>query len=339
MRVKKRLFWYFGGHLRRAVAAMTAQPEQLRQQTTSTGLACWEGPYRGACTCTHTTWIPTVVRVNIYRPRSSSTLQEREEKNSRCVRELVLERRGNGGEWFSLPDQGSWREVGEGHLWRSVWWRGVRGKGRRAIVLRQQISKVARSQCQVFEWAGRRCTVDTESKIATCTSTSCHLKTQTWTHTHCTHARCISALRCPLALSPLEGTRYFIDSWVTSFCQLRRIDRGRNTVTQTAREGAVITRPTGMTSDPQTQAVWPEVGWEWQQVTFPFSLLTSSCSDSWNSVKAVFLMPQTRTLLNYLIAPTGMLDVILPRCYRCVHPSSLCIYQVIFSRGLVGQSE
>lgn len=28
---------------------------------------------------------------------------------------------------------------------------GVRGKGRRAIALRQQISKVARSQCQVTE--------------------------------------------------------------------------------------------------------------------------------------------------------------------------------------------
>lgn len=120
---------------------------------------------------------------------------------------------------------------------------------------------------------------------------------------------------------------------------MRRIDRGRNTVTQTAREGAAITRPAGMTSDPQTQAVWPEVGWEWQQVTFPFSLLTSSCSDSWNSIKADFLMPQTHTLQNHLIAPTGMLDVILPRWYRCVHSSSLCIYQAIFSRGWIGECD
>lgn len=83
MRVKRRLFWYFGGHLpRRAVAAMTAQPEQLLQQMTETELACWEGPYCAAhthtctCTCTHATWIPTVVRVNIYRPRSSSEREE-----------------------------------------------------------------------------------------------------------------------------------------------------------------------------------------------------------------------------------------------------------------------
>lgn len=112
MRVKKRLFWYFGGHLpRRAVAAMTAQPEQLLQQTTDTELACWEGPYRGACTCTHTTWIPTVVRVNIYRPRSSSTLQEREEKDSRSVRELELDRRGSDFPYQIREVGGRWGKV------------------------------------------------------------------------------------------------------------------------------------------------------------------------------------------------------------------------------------
>lgn len=177
MRVKKRLFWYFGGHLPRRAVAMTAQPEQLLQQTTGTEL----GGAISRRAHMHAHYLNSHSSPSQHLPPALLLNAARAGGEERLV--CAGTGAGETREWRGVifPTRSGKLEGGGGRSFVeecAVEW-GVRGKGRRAIVLRQQISKVAWSQCQVSEWAGRRCTVDTESKIATCTSTSCHLKTHT----------------------------------------------------------------------------------------------------------------------------------------------------------------
>lgn len=277
------IFW------RPSVAARTAQPEQLLQGMTGTERLL------GGAISQHapTTWIPTVVRVNIY---------------------LLLNPARAGGEGWALC--WSWRAEGkEGsdflYQIREVagrWEEGscggvcggggkrVRGKGRIKILLRQQISTVAWSQCQVTEWAGRRWTVNTESKKSTSTNIQVVFQKHTQIHMHYTHAHTpYLHARAPSHPGPSGGKALFSSPLLasrTTSCQLRRIARGRNALAQTAREGAVITRPAEMPSDPQTQAVWPAVDWEWLLLTLPCSLLTTCPSESWNIIKTVILHPK-----------------------------------------------
>ena len=142
---------------------------------------------------------------------------------------------------------------------------------------------------------------------------------------HYTHHICAGVPSHPV---PSGGNTLLSLSLLTSrttSCQLRRIDRGRNTLAHTAREGAVITRPAEMPSDPQTQAVWPAVDWEWPLLTFPCSLLTTSPSESWNVVKVVFT-PQTNTLNDWmkLIVEWSLRNA---RCHSvCVSPVVISLY-------------
>lgn len=109
-------------------------------------------------------------------------------------------------------------ELGAEQEFGSVWWRGrrVRGKGRTAIQLKQQISTKAQSQCQGAEWAARgapntRLTRDLKAKIVTLTNTvltPLPIKlTCKHTHRYTLSKACnISALKCPLNLFPQEET-------------------------------------------------------------------------------------------------------------------------------------
>ena len=323
MRVKKRLLWYFGSHLpQHAVIPLTAKSKRLLWQTTDTELAGKhrEGLPKHAQTHTH-----THTHTQHLHSHSSPSQQSQPDpppapRHYQRGRDRVSVCRGEGGcrkpserqsegEWFKLPSPGRGKlegpgvEVGVEQEWGSEWWRGrgVRGKGRRAIQLRQQTPRRHSANVKVlselcvelqthteaysrFEVKNSR--VQKNTLLARLPAQSKH-----WTkHTHTQiHAR-TQSLRSGVPSRPLPTRGKLLslpssplESCTTS-CQLRQTDRTRHTVAQTARKAlhcALITRPAEMPFDPETQAVWPAVDWwewhSWPTMTFPHSLLTKSC--------------------------------------------------------------